>query len=89
MILRKIETRSGKVFRLQENDYLLIEGLFLDPNFMERFHIDFTSFLPLHQCFGPSESLEIYKSNKETKQQTLLEVIIYRYYNINYIYICR
>ena len=84
MILRKIETRFGKVFRLQENDYLLIEGLFLDPNFMERFHINFKSFLPLHECFDPSESLEIYKSNKRSKQRTLLEVIIYRYYNVNY-----
>ena len=75
MILRKIETRFGKVFRLQENDYLLIEGLFLDENFVARFPIEFKSFLPLHHCCDPLESLEICDSSERSRTQTLLEVV--------------
>lgn len=78
LILRKITDRAGRVFRPLKGEYILVEGLFSSPDFTRHFPIDFTSFLPVHDCLSPRETLNIYKGNEKSKgNQVLLEVCLF------------
>lgn len=71
-MLRKITDSYGRVFRPYSYDYILIEGLFKQDEFVSRFPMKITPFLQTYDCHGPEEARKFYENNEDDVENRIL-----------------